>query len=67
MLLARLCEATHRSSRFWVLSALATSCTVNTALVSFAGSSTTSISRVSLESTSILPAPGTRASSGRTT
>ena len=31
------------------------------------GSSTTSISRVSLASTSIWPAPGTRASSGRTT
>ena len=34
---------------------------------SFVGSSTTSISRVSLASTSIRPAPGTRASSGFTT
>ena len=54
-------------SWFWALSAAATSETVKPAAVSFIGSSTTSISRVSLASASIRPAPGTRASAGRMT
>jgi hypothetical protein len=49
------------------LSASATSTTVSSAAASRAGSRTTSISRVSLACTSMIPAPGTRAISGFTT
>jgi hypothetical protein len=52
---------------FSALSASATSSAVRPAAISLAGSTTTSISRVSLAITSTRPTPGTRATSGRIT
>ena len=54
-------------SWFCAFSTAATSETVRPAADSLSGSSTTSISRVSLASASMWPAPGTRASAGRIT
>ncbi len=54
-------------SWFVPLSAVATSSTVRFDATSLLGSTMTSISRVSLDSTSTRPTPGTRASAGRMT
>jgi hypothetical protein len=54
-------------SVFAALSASATSAAVRPVAISLAGSSTTSIARVSLAIPSTRPTPGTRATSGRMT
>jgi len=55
------------ASLFASARAAETSSTVSPAASALAGSTTTSISRLSLERTSTRPVPGTRASAGRTT